>query len=120
MKIPDIKIDVEENTNIKPSNAKTPAFVPLHLRTAANEELKNLIKSWVLEECHSQTEWCSRGIFVPKNSDDGNLKCRLVADFKNINKILRRPGYPMEGRSALLKRIPSENKFFSTIYRSSG
>ena len=42
MKISDIKIDVEKNPNIKQTNTRTPADIPLHLRTAANEELKNL------------------------------------------------------------------------------
>ena len=53
MKIPDIKIDVENNSNIKPTNARTPVEIQLHLRYAATEELKNLTKAGVIKECHS-------------------------------------------------------------------
>ena len=38
MKKSDIKIDVEKNPNIKPTNARTPVEIPLHLRSAANGE----------------------------------------------------------------------------------
>ena len=61
----------------------------------------------------------SRGFFVEKPGSSP-LKARLVSDYRAVNKILRRPGYPLEGSSHLLKRLEPTDKWFCTIDLSSG
>ena len=50
----------------------------------------------MLEEIDHFTENLSRGFFVEKPGKT-KVKARLVADFRGVNKKLRRPGIPLEG-----------------------
>ena len=60
-------------------------------------------------------------MFIAKKSDsNGELKCRLVADFSPVNEILEQPNYPNEGSATLLKEINPEHKVFATLDLSSG
>ena len=87
---------------------------PLHLQSAANEELQKMLKAGFIEPCHHSTDWCARSFFVMKPNSQP-LKVRLVSDFRGVKKILKRPGYPMEGSSLLLKRLNPEETVFCTI-----
>ena len=62
----DIKIYQDRSVNIAPTNAKTPTEIPIHLRDAADRELKNALEAGILEKCIWPTQWCSRGFFVEK------------------------------------------------------
>ena len=103
---------------VKPSNCMTPAEIPLHLRKAANKELQARIKAGFLEECHHSTSWCARSFFVEKNSSDPEpeVKVILVSDFRQVNRILKRPGYPLEGSSQILKRLDPSEPFFANVF----
>ena len=90
---------------IKPTHIMTPAPIPVHLRQAADNELKHCLDAGVLEECNHATEWVSRGMFVPKAVKPGErLRSMLVSDLRGINKNLKKSLYPNEGSQALLKR----------------
>ena len=65
----DIKIYMDRSVNITPTNSKTPTEIPIHLRDAADRELKNAIEAGILEECSWPTQWCSRGFFVEKGGN---------------------------------------------------
>ena len=43
-----------------------------------------------------------------------------MSDFMNVNKILKRPGYPMEGSGQIMKRLEPNKSFFATLDLSSG
>ena len=88
----------------KVHNAFTPIKTPRFLQKAANEELSKMIKAGFLEPVEKATTWCSRGFFVSKPGSN-KLKARLVSDFRNLNRVLRRPGYPLDGSSMILKRL---------------
>ena len=79
------------------------------------------MKAGQLEECKKATNWCARGFFVTKlSSTASDVRVRLVSDFRGVNKILRRPGYPMDGSSLILRRLNPDEGFFATIDLSSG
>ena len=59
-------------------------------------------------------------MFHRKKTKDGSVKVCLVADFKGVNKILKRPGWPNEASSNLLKTIPPEARVFCAIDWASG
>ena len=91
------------------------------MQNAANAELSRIMQAGQLEECHHATDWCARGFFVTKPSSTvDSIKVRLVSDFRGMNKIFRRPGYPMDGSSLILKRLDPNETFFATIDLSSG
>ena len=48
------------------------------------------------------------------------MKARLVADFRGINRKLRRPEYPLEGSWGILRRLDPRDKYFAAVDFSSG
>ena len=116
-----IHIETKEDSNVKLQNCRVPATVPLHLRSAATKDFRNLVKSSVLEPCTHHTNWVSRGLFVLKNmeEEEGEPKVRLVTDFSQVNKILKCSNYPNEGSAQLLKQINPNNRVFVTLDFSS-
>ena len=62
-------------------------------------------KKCMAEEPWEQpTEWSSRGFFMKKGTKDWEpTKVRLVTDFRDLNKVLKRPGYQNEVSSQLVK-----------------
>ena len=43
------------------------------------------------------------------------MKVRLVADFKDVNMVIKSPNYPNEGSESLLKQIDPEAQVFCTL-----
>ena len=48
------------------------------------------------------------------------MKVRLVADFKDVNRVLKSPNYPNEGSDAHLKQIDPSAQVFCTMDFSHG
>ena len=46
----DVQIEQTRSSKIKPTNCKTPADIPRHLRAAANRELQAALVAGILEE----------------------------------------------------------------------
>ena len=82
-----VKIEKKKDRNIKPVNCRTPIPIQLHLRKAANQELKDFVKAGIVEKCHHWTPWLCCGMFIPKKPDKETeeIKVRLVADFSPKN-----------------------------------
>ena len=95
---------IEDMEQFKMHNAFTPIETLQFLQKAAKEELSKMIKAGFLEPVEKATTWCLRGFFV-SNPGSNNLKARLISDFRNLNRVLRRPGYPLDGSSMILKRL---------------
>ena len=75
------------DSEVTPTHISTPAYVPVHLRKAADKELARCLNAGVLEPCNHYTDWVSRGMFVPKHTKEGEeIKVRLVSDLKDLNK----------------------------------
>ena len=58
------------------------------------------------------TEWCSPAFFVPKA--DG-IKMRLVTDYTQLNKFVKRPIHPFPSTRDILQSIPKEAKIFAKL-----
>ena len=75
-----------------------------------------IIVTQVLEPVEHSTTWCSSSLFAAKPSKPGNAPhCRLVSDFWVLNQYLKRPGYPLDGFSQLLKHLNPKHRYFSTM-----
>ena len=46
--VPHVEIKVNENVHVKPTVARTPAEIPIHLRKATDEEIRSLLKAGVI------------------------------------------------------------------------
>ena len=73
----------------------------------------------MVEEIDYFTENLSRGFFVEKPGKT-EVNARLVADFRGINKKLRRPEIPLEGSLNILRRLDPRDKYFACVDFSSG
>ena len=74
----------------KPYHIKQPYSVPLHQQNAVKTELLRQLKLGILERCYS-TEWGMPMFIIPK--PDGS--CRLIADFRELNKATKQLHYPL-------------------------
>ena len=116
VKCPPVRIETIKNSKIKPINCRTPAPVPAHYRKSADKQIRDFLRAGIIERCHHHTPWLSRGLFIGKKQEEGKeLKVRLVADFKDVNMVLKSPNYPNEGSESLLKQIDPEAQVFCTL-----
>merc|ERR1711951_275953 len=114
------RIEIDDS-NIKPLHWTTPKEIPCHLRKAADKELKRCLKAGQIEPCTHWTKWLSRGMFVGKAVKEGEeVRARLVSDFRVLNKALKRPNYPIEGSSQLIKQVNPRHRFWITLDFTSG
>ena len=95
--------------------------VPAYLQQAAEKEIRRMLDGGLLEEVTGHSEHVSRGFFVTKNTKPGEeVKVRLVADYRGVNKKLQRPGQPLENAWGILKRLNPRHRYFGAIDFTSG
>ena len=71
---------------------------PYHL--CASYDMKNMLEAGIIEPMGLQeSDWCSRAFPVLKS--DGS-SVRVVMEFKNINRCIKRPINPTDSSSQLL------------------
>ena len=121
VRCPPVRIVTIKNSKVKPINCRVPAPVPAHYRKSADKQIRDFLRAGIIERCHHHTPWLSRGLFIGKKQEEGKeLKVRLVADFKDVNMVLKSPNYPNEGSESLLKQIDPEAEVFCTLDFSHG
>ena len=90
---------------------------PHHLRVPWEKELKDALDEKILVPNTSPSIWSSKAFPVPKSDPS---KVRIVADFRMLNKALKRPHWPTESSGQLLRHIEPDSKFFCAIDATSG
>ena len=115
--IPPVHLYQDENTNIRPVQNLRPFDVPWHLRAGYQAELKACIDAGILEPSEKPTPWAHKAFAVPKKTPGA---ARLVADFRLLNKTLKRPIWPTESVDQMLRHIPPEYRFFIVVDCTSG
>ena len=110
-------IDNMEEVIKKIRPAATVRAVPLQFEERARRLIQELIDSDVIESANEETEFCSRGMFIPKA--DGK-RLRLVTDYRSVNKLLKRPATYFTPTDDIRKKLNPQSRFFSTIDLSSG
>merc|ERR1711888_339789 len=83
------------------------------------QELQRMLNSGMIEPIQGYTENLSREFFLEKPGKE-TVKARLVADFRGINRKLRRPEHPLEGSWGILRRLDPHDKYFAAVDFSSG
>ena len=112
---------VENHESIDVYHPKACNEVPAYLKNAADKELSRMLEGGLLEQVHEYSPIVSRGFFVEKKTAPGEeVKVRLVADFRGVNRKLQRPEYPLDNCWGILKRLDPAHRFFSAIDFSSG
>ena len=73
----------------------------------------------MLEKIDCWTEHLSRVFFVEKPGRE-EVQARLVADFRYVNRKIRRPEVPLEGSWHILRRLNPHDSYFGCVDFSSG
>ena len=58
------------------------------------------------------TEWCSPAVWVPKGN---NVRVRLCTDYRELNKLVKRPVHPFPSTREILQAIPTTAKYFAKL-----
>ena len=110
MKTPSpMKIRLTDNVN--PKRVNIARRVPLRYAAAAKNVMEDLMQKEVITRVSEPTEWCSPAFFVPKP----NGKVRLVTDYTELNKYVKRPIHPFPSTRDILQAIPREAKIFAKM-----
>ena len=95
-----------------PKKVTTARRVPLRYEKEADKTIKELIKKGVITPMNQTTDWCSPAFFVPKGD---KIRVRLVTDYTELNKHVKRPVHPFTHTREILQAIPKEAKFFAKL-----
>ena len=117
MNVPPVKLVVDEDRGVRPTAHIKPFDTPFHLRKPYEQEIRDAVAGEVLVPCDKPTKWSSKAFAVPKGTPG---KVRIVADFRNLNKALKRPVWPTESSGQLLRHIDPDSRVFCSIDATSG
>lgn len=87
---PNREYKIELIDGAKPFHIKQAYSIPINQREAVKKELFRQVKLGILIRCYA-TEWGMPCFVVPK--PDGS--CRLIADFRELNKVTKKLVYPL-------------------------
>ena len=114
MKVKPVKLKLKEGF-INPSFCSKPFDTPFHLY---EKEIKRALDAGHIAPCGLEpSDWSSKAFPVVKG--DGT-SCRIVADFKKLNRYIQRPVWPTESANQLLRHIDPRAKYFATMDLTSG
>ena len=61
-------------------------------------------------------EWCTQGFFIEKPGPPGApLKLRLITDYRELNKMLKRPEWPFLSADAVRRQIDNNTQIFYAL-----
>ena len=113
IKCPPVRIELDTSKEIVPRAHTRPFDCPYHLREGFDRELKEALDAGVLSPCTESSEWVHQLFPVAKQGQPG--KVRLVSDFKHLNTYMKRPVYPTESNSQLLRHIDPSATVFAMV-----
>ena len=99
----------------RPRKTTVPGQVAKRFESAANTTLNELIARGVLVKEPGVTEWCSPAVWVPKGD---NVRVRLCTDYRELNKMVKRPVHPFPSTREILQAIPVTAQILRKVGRS--
>ena len=93
--------------NVIPKKVTGARRIPLRWMKEANKTIQDLIDKKVIVEVKETTDWCSPAFFVPKSD---KVRMRLVTDYTELNKFVKRPVHPFPSTKEILQAIPSKKE----------
>ena len=100
----------------KPFRIATARQIPLHWRDKAERVVQQLIREKILAPQEEPTDWCAPGFFVAKKNGD----LRLVVDYTNLNKYVRRPIHTFPSAQEIIAGIDPESTVFAKLDATQG
>ena len=75
-------------------------------------QVQELIEKGVIVPANETTDWCSPAFFVPKGD---KVRVRLVTDYTELNKHVKRPIHPFSRTKEILQAVPKSAKVFAKL-----
>ena len=93
--MPPLHLELRSDINVKPCFVKTARQVNIHHQEAARKRLEELLAAKVITMLSQEehTKWISPAFFVEKPGTSP-LKVRLITDYRQLNKAIKRQVYP--------------------------
>ena len=86
--------------------------VPQRFEKESNKVIKELTQGGIIKKFTGISDWCSPAFFVPKAD---NVRVRLVTDFTELNKTVKRPVHLFPSSMDIIQAIPSTAKCFAKL-----
>ena len=111
MKGPPMELEFDSTMTVRPKRFSYVKHTPLHLKSAANDVIQELLDKNIIVPVTEPTDWCSPAFFVGK--PDG--RARLVTNFIYLNQFVKRPVHPFPSPRDILRTILPESQCFITF-----
>ena len=105
------------NQDVQPHYRGWAREIPAHYLEESKSMINDLLEGGIISEVTKPVDWCTQGFFVPK---PGTKKLRLVTDYREINKNLKRPEWPFMPSEAVRRQVDPEAKVFAALDLTSG
>lgn len=102
--------------NTKPIHLK-PYRLPESAKTEINNQIEQMLKDDIVEP--SKSPWNFPLLVVPKKSQDGTKKWRVVIDFRKLNEITAGDVFPIPNINEILDQL-GRSQYFSTLDMEKG
>ncbi len=115
--VPNVKHKITLYTDTRPIHVRQYPQ-PYAIREIINDEVKRMLNENII--CHSTSPFNSPLLAVPKKPDrDGNIKWRVVVDFRKLNESTISDSYPLPLASDIFDQL-GRAQYFSTVDMASG
>ena len=105
------------NEDVEPHYRGLAREIPAHYLEESKAMINDLLEGGIISEVTKPVSWCTQGFFVPK---PGTKKLRLVTDYREINKSLKRPEWPFLPSDAVRRQVDPGAKVFAALDLTSG
>merc|ERR1712121_276542 len=100
------------NQDVEPHYRGWAREIPAHYLEESKAMINELLEGGIISEVTKPVYWCTQGFFVPK---PGTNKLRLVTDYREINKNLKRPEWPFMPSEAVRRQVDPGAKVFAAL-----
>ena len=105
-------IHFKKDIEIKPFKCQTARCPPKAYQQTCEKKLQDLIDGGIIVEDDSPSAWVAAGHFVPKRSKDGQMRTRLVVDYRRLNSVIERPLRGFPSLQELRANVEKDSKFY--------
>ena len=98
--------------NAKPVKKK-PYRIPYQYIDWLKKELETMEANGIIQKSHSP--WAAPLLIVPKKGDGEEFSPRAVIDYRWVNELLLKDGYPMPRTDDILAQMSGNPRFFSIL-----
>ena len=105
---PPLHININYDQPVVPIAERHVRQVPINLKREAEIMIKDMLEAGIIRRVHEPTAWISPAMIIPKPNGAG---VRLVVDYTNLNKAVRRPIHPFPSAADVTRLLHEDSRF---------